>query len=583
MTKGSKQTEESKEKIRKTKQEKGTFIPKQSKEAKEKIKKAANERSPETIQRTSQNTELSKSIHRAVQGTMMDYLREALTKTDDKGHPYYQQFIDNFLKEAAENPNSQCGRMIGSGLFSENTLDKLDAQVNKMMAKDIEFARYRIRSTLFDKQRELFDNIEDPEICVVCSRRAGKTQCIARKIAETCLTPNSNVLYVNLTFTNAIMQMYDKVMEMLDIAELRLKRASKTEGIIELDNGCVIVFRGNSNKTEADKCQGYNYRRVFIDEIQSQINMNYLMEQILRPLLKDYKDPQVVYTGTPPRVPHTYCEKLWNMPLIKKYHWTMFDNPYIPNKESIIETECKRLNTTPDNSIIQREYYGNFTYDKESQVFKNRTYYTTLPNVVWEKAYIGVDYGDADYNALALCLKAGNKMYVAEERKFHRSIVSELINQILDLVEIAKKYTQDVSIYCDHNKKDVSRELAITYGLDYVFDAYKVDKDLAIDQLKDCMRNGTVLIKQNNPFDDECEQIVHPRDPDTDAILPGIDNVYHPDVLDAILYAFRQFIYDSDMKVDFHNKQGKNVKDDYDEDNGYYQPKEEEYDDFDEL
>jgi hypothetical protein len=174
-------------------------------------------------------------------------------------------------------------------------------------------------------------------------------------------------------------------------------------------------------------------------------------------------------------------------------------------------------------------------------------------------------------------------MYVAEERKFHRSLVSELINQILDLVSSAKRYTQDVSIYCDHNKKDISRELAITYGLDYVFDAYKVDKDLAIDQLKDCMRNGTVLIKQNNPFDDECEQIVHPRDPDTDAILPGIDPVYHPDMLDAVLYAFRQFIYDSDMKVDFHNNQGKNVKDDYDEDNGYYQPKEEEYDDFEEL
>ena len=40
MTKGSKQTEEAKEKIRKTKQKKGTYIPKQSKEAKEKIKKA---------------------------------------------------------------------------------------------------------------------------------------------------------------------------------------------------------------------------------------------------------------------------------------------------------------------------------------------------------------------------------------------------------------------------------------------------------------------------------------------------------------------------------------------------------------
>lgn len=533
--------------------------------AKAKISESVKNRSQSVKDHAAANSYLSNKIHRAVQGTMMDYLREALTKVDDRtGHKFYEDFIDGWLKEAKDNPDGQCARMLGSGLFSENTLSKLDAQVNKMMAKDIEFSRYRIRNTLFDKQRELFDNKEDPEIIAICSRRAGKSECIARRIASDVAEPNTNVLYVNLTFSNAINQLYDRVMEMLNLADVGLERASKADGYIMCSNGSQIYFRGNANKSEADKCLGYHYRRVYIDEIQSQRNMKYMINDVLSPLMRDYADSQMIYTGTPPRIPHTYCEALWKRPNIKKYVWTMFDNPYIPNKENIIQEECAKRGVTQDDSVIQREFFGNWVLDKESQVFKSRTYFTDLPsNVKWEKAYIGVDYGDADYNAVCLGLKAGNRLYIVSEKKFNRSTVTDLINTVVAFREEAKKYISEernIMVICDHNKKDISREMALTYGMKYVYDSYKVDKPLAIAQLADFMRLGNVQIKAGMPFDDECDQIVYKRDEETDAILTELDDVFHPDMMDAVLYISRQFIVDADIKVEFHNKEAKQVQ-----------------------
>ena len=55
------------------------------------------------------------------------------------------------------------------------------------------------------------------------------------------------------------------------------------------------------DRSEADKLQGGKYRLVIIDEAQSQCNMTYLIDTIIRPMLADYADSQLILTGTPPR------------------------------------------------------------------------------------------------------------------------------------------------------------------------------------------------------------------------------------------------------------------------------------------
>ena len=93
--------------------------------------------------------------------------------------------------------------------------------------------------------------------------------------------------------------MWDETHKAVEEVGLRIKQESKAEGYIEFTNGSKITFRGNTNKAEADKGRGYSYRLVIIDECGHQKNMQYLMDEVLRPTMADYADSVLIATGTP--------------------------------------------------------------------------------------------------------------------------------------------------------------------------------------------------------------------------------------------------------------------------------------------
>lgn len=553
MKKGEKMSEEQKEKIRKSETGKKGVVT--NKKGNPDI---GNIVTKEDQKKGAANSNTVQAVHRLVEGTMLDYLREALTAPDKKGHRFYEDFIDSFLKEAKTNPNSQAARMLGSGLFSESTLSKLDAQTNKMMQRDIEFHRFRLRETLFDKQQILFDDRKDKEIMVICSRRSGKTEYNARKIVDACLEPNTPVAYYNLTFSNAIAQMYDKVMEAANKVDLgTMAGTSKADGFIKFSNGSTVKFFGNANNGEADKARGFSYRLVIIDEVGAQRNLKYLINDVLSPLLKDYADSQIIYTGTPPRNFIHYSQNLWKMPGIKKYHWTLLDNPYIPNRENLIEEECKKRGISIDDPFIRREFYGDMdAIDTESQVFKGyKTYKDFQPGFVPDRIYIGVDFGYTDFNGVVPVLVDSVKKvaYTYNVKKFNKSSVSEIANTVIECRDnVIKKALElnrafdlsKVQVITDTNEKSISYELVTTYGIKNVYCAYKYDKQEAISQLAEWLRNGTIYIEEGGDLANECENTMYKRD-DADNILAEIDdNLYHPDAMDALLYVSRQYAFD---------------------------------------
>lgn len=512
----------------------------------------------EEVKKGGQNAAISNTVHKLVEGTMLDYLREALTAPDKNGHRYYEDFIDSFLKDAKDNPNGQAARMLGSGLFSESTLSKLDAQTNKMIERDIEFHRFRLRETLFDKQQQLFDDRKDKEIMVICSRRSGKTEFNARKIIDACLVPDTPVAYYNLTFSNAIAQMYDNVMEAANKVDLgTMPGTSKADGFIKFSNGSTVKFFGNANNGEADKARGFKYRLAIIDEVGAQRNLKYLINDVLSPLLKDYADSQIIYTGTPPRNSVHYSQSLWRMPGIKQFHWTLLDNPYIPNRECLIEEECKKRGITEDDPFIRRELKGDMdAIDTESQVFKGyKTYKDIQQGFVPDRLYIGVDFGFNDFNGVVPVLVDSVKKvaYTYSVKKFNKSSVSEIANKIIECRDAAIKKVLEmnkafdiskVQIITDTNEKSISFELASTYGLKNVFCAYKYDKQEGISQLAEWLRNGTIFVEEGGDLAFECENTMYKRD-DNDNILSDIDdNLFHPDALDALLYVSRQIAFD---------------------------------------
>ena len=117
---------------------------------------------------------LTAGRNRRITPETQQYIREEMFLPDASGTPYIHQFIHNFLDTAKKDANSQAARILANTVFKEDMLATLDAEVNKQLAKDAEFTIYRIRQTLYDKQKEVFDDNLSRTIECICTRRAGK-------------------------------------------------------------------------------------------------------------------------------------------------------------------------------------------------------------------------------------------------------------------------------------------------------------------------------------------------------------------------------------------------------------------------
>ena len=477
------------------------------------------------------------------------------TTTPDKdGKIWLERYIKNCFDEAEKDPNSRISLQLATSIFGQNFIQDIYADKKKQQQQNVDFARWRISQMLFDKQKEVFENHYDKMIEVICSRRAGKTILNSRLLVSRCLDPNTLTLYINLTFQNAIEQMFDEVVAVAEAIDFPIKTKSKNEGIIIFENGSSVEFGGNSNNAEADKYRGFHYKLVVIDEIGHQRNCNYFINDVLFMSLRDYSDYQIVLSGTPNRIPHQYAERLWEDPAVKHYHWTFKDNPIIPNKESVIPDFCATAGVEENSSIVQREMLGLMgAYDTEAQVFRGAKTYKTIPQSFKpDKIYIGIDYGCEDYNAIVPVLVDSKlkQCYVYNPSKFHHSNVEYLAEQIIksrnDVIAYAKKINRDFDEYnckviTDTNEPMISQSLVDTYKIPRVFKAYKYDRDPAIELLAQYMRTDKIYIPENSMFGEEIESTVFIRDPDTDAIIHKIDDsIYHPDLMFALLYTSRQ-------------------------------------------
>lgn len=315
---------------------KASYIGKE-KETAEKMKKARSCRTKDTQERQA----LSLSVHhnaKRIAPEVSEYIRESLLKpiNENSKTTVLQNMITSFIQSAVNDPEGKAAQIIMTPIFTQGNkgiIDILDDFQNKQMAQDNSWKRYRIRETLFSKQQEVFDDNENEEIEVICSRRAGKTEMNARKSCAACIEPDTPVLYINLTFSNAITQQFGLCLKLSQEYGLEIEKSSSNEGYIKYKNGSSITFRGNSTSAESEKLRGGKYKLIIVDEIGHQRWLKYLIEDVLSPLQKDFLHHQIIYTGTPPRVPHHYSEWLWNNPKVKHYHWTMKENPFMPNAE----------------------------------------------------------------------------------------------------------------------------------------------------------------------------------------------------------------------------------------------------------
>ena len=510
-------------------------------------------KSPEEIKKR----EETKRVNKAIKNLVYEQLKQDLLNGDSaKQKPYYQTFLNNYLKQALKDPNGRPATTIASMIFTPDILTALDASHEREMANDINFALYKLNEDYFQEQRDVLVEINhSKKILVCCSRRAGKSYFCAGAIVKSALkNPGSRIIYINLTFKNAVKQVWDNVIKASEDTGLQIDKSSKNDGEIEWVNGSSLRIKGNSNNAEADTLRGESkVSLVIIDEAFHQKNMEYAINEVIMPFLADLGDKATILcTGTPPRIPHTYMEKLWsNDKTWRHYHWTAENNPHIPNFEKFIEEVCKAKGLTKDAPFIQREYYGVIgAYDTEAMVFKNYQTYTELPtSFTANRIAIGCYWGFSDYNSIitvAYNTQSG-EAYVIEEKKFNKATVSEIITEVKRSYEAAKNRfgIDDIQILCDTNEQSITYELYANQHLP-AYNAYKYDKASAIAQLSDWLRSGKIKVNANDIYlKDEFERTLYKRDEDDDSILPEIDDdIFHPDAIMALLYASRTIAFD---------------------------------------
>lgn len=510
-------------------------------------------KSPEEIKKR----EETKRVNKAIKNLVYEQLKQDLLNGDSaKQKPYYQTFLNNYLKQALKDPNGRPATTIASMIFTPDVLTALDASHEREMANDINFALYKLNEDYFQEQRDVLVEINhSKKILVCCSRRAGKSFFCAGAVVKSALkNPGSRIIYINLTFKNAVKQIWDNVIKASEAVGLQIDKSSKNDGEIEWVNGSSLRIKGNSNNAEADTLRGESkVSLVVIDEAFHQKNMEYAINEVIMPFLADLGDKATILcTGTPPRIPHTYMEKLWsNDKTWRHYHWTAENNPHIPDFEKFIEEVCKAKGLTKDAPFIQREYYGVIgAYDTEAMVFKNYQTYTELPtSFTANRIAIGCDWGFSDYNSIitvAYNTQSG-EAYVIEEKKFNKATVSEIITEVKRSYEAAKNRfgIDDIQILCDTNEQSITYELYANQHLP-AYNAYKYDKASAIAQLSDWLRSGKIKVNANDIYlKDEFERTLYKRDEDDDSILPEIDDdIFHPDAIMALLYASRTIAFD---------------------------------------
>lgn len=512
--------------------------------------------------------QLTNGRNKIITPEVQNIIRDELTSEDKNGDTYVKRFVTKYFASALKDPNGSSGRQLANILFKEDLLATLDKSLTQAKDDDILFQRFKIRSTLYDRQQEVFDNQIDKRILIINSRRSGKTELMGRLIAAGLYVPDGHVVYINRNSSAAVRQIKGPLETALAKCSLDIVKGSVENQEVHFSNGSQLLIIGNNNSADIDKLRGERISLCIMDECGHQRNTRQLIREVIGPALKDYANSQLVLVGTPPRIAHTFIEECWNNPAWKKYHWTFQDNPFIPNRDKVIEDVCAEFGVTEDSAFIQREYYGRMdAYDNDAKWIKkySESEMKQLPTTITH-AYVGVDWGYEDRAAVVsvLCDEITKRAYVIEDWSEAKKGITEISNEIKRQVEyITENYnlSRPVKVICDNNEKGAVADLVHVYKLKNVYTAYKYDKDMALDQLNDFLGSNRIsFIKDKCPAcKEDADNTLWKRDEETDKILHELDDeLWHPNALMALLYVSRQFAYEVCRFTDF-NKQARNI------------------------
>lgn len=242
-----------------------------------------------------------------------------------------------------------------------------------------------------------------------CGRRFGKTLLAINEMVIASLRKPGNYWIIYPTYRQAKTVAWKTLLEVLNKIPGIVSKIRHVDLEVELENNSTIALKGSDKE---NSLRGAGLHGVIMDEY-SYIKPHIWFE-IVRPMLSDYKG-WAWFISTPRGYNHFY--DLWkkaNPNVFDKFHFTTYDNPYIPRSE--IEEARAQL----DEDTFAQEFLAEFRR-LAGAVYKdfNRSTHVVKPlsNIPpdWT-IYTGIDFGHTNPTAvLWIAVKPDGDMIIFDE------------------------------------------------------------------------------------------------------------------------------------------------------------------------
>jgi hypothetical protein len=355
--------------------------------------------------------------------------------------------------------------------------------------------------------------------------------------------PKSQSLYIALTRESAKEIIWGPLQEFNDMYQLG---CTFLESKLEMThpNGAKLRIYGADMKNFIKRLKGRKYPGVAIDEAQDfGPHLESLINDVLTPSIADYKDGWLAVTGTPGPVPQGYFFDVAHKGRFgySTHKWTILENPHMPDAKAFLEDVKTRREWTDDNPTYRREYKNEWVLDVNSlwvRYTESINHFNTLPSNEKFNYILGVDIGFRDSDALAVLAYSDhtNMTYLVEEVITPKQDITSLIEQIR---HIQTKYKVHKTVLDEGGLgKKIGEELRRRFSIS-IEPADKANKQDNVELLNDALRLGRFKAQKDSRFakDSYLVQIDWEKSR-PDKIV--IKKTPHSDIIDAVLYAFRE-------------------------------------------
>jgi len=394
-------------------------------------------------------------------------------------------------------------------------------------------------------QQDKFVNDESQFVAALTTRRAGKSTGFARRYYKTMLKyPGCLCPHIGLTRESTKNIMWP-ILQELDEKEGWGAKFNESNLSMVLPNGARVQLFGADMKNFIRRLRGIKTPGAGVDEGQEfGDHLETLVDDILTPATADFKDGWIGIGGTPGPIPRGYFHDITQLNLhgYSVHRWSLYDNPYMPDPKGFVERLRQKKGWPANHPTLLREYQGLWVLDADALLIKwneEKNHYVELPHQKVPYTYIlGVDLGYRDSDALAVLAwsPASPNIYLVEELITQGQDITQLSTQIEAMI---KKY--DISkIVMDEGAlgKKIAEEIRRRKHIP-VTPAEKARKMENVAFLNDWLRLGKFKAKRNSRFAQDSFQVqidYEKSTPDRTVVKKG----FHSDVIDAVLYAFKE-------------------------------------------